>query len=179
MSAFMKPGARALSILGAAALMAAFAAPVWALGPDTPPPPSCKRGEVYSTKLKKCVKQKAATEDDKTEYAYALAKAGRYQEALDLLSALNEPATARALNYRGYATRKLGRVEEGIGYYLRSVSLDPHYARVREYLGEAYVQQSRPDLARQQLAAIESICGRVCEEYEDLSQAIEGGTAEE
>jgi hypothetical protein len=27
----------------------------------------------------------------------------------------------RALNYRGYATRKLGRTDEGIGYYLKSV----------------------------------------------------------
>ena len=36
-----------------------------------------------------------------TEYAYALAKADRYQEALDVLDILQSPNTPRALNYRG------------------------------------------------------------------------------
>ena len=56
-----------------------------------------------------------------------------------MLDLLNNPNTPRALNYRGYATRKLGRTDEGIGYYLKSVALDPNYPQVREYLGEAYV----------------------------------------
>ena len=49
-----------------------------------------------------------------TEYAYALAKADRYQEAIDVLDLLDNPNTPRALNYRGYATRKLGHTDEGI-----------------------------------------------------------------
>ena len=69
----------------------------------------------------------------------ALAQDGRYDEALATLDLLQNPNTAEALNYRGYATRKLGRVDEGIGYYLQSVALDPDYTLVREYLGEAYV----------------------------------------
>ena len=85
---------------------------------------------------------------DLTEYAYSLAKADRYQEAIDVLDLLNNPNTPRALNYRGYATRKLGRTDEGIGYYLKSVALDPNYPQVREYLGEAYVIQGKYDLAR-------------------------------
>lgn len=75
-------------------------------------------------------------------------------------------------NYRGYATRKLGRVDEGIGYYLKSVAADPSYAKVREYLGEAYMLKGRSDLAREQLAAIRAICGTGCEEYRDLEEAI-------
>ena len=86
---------------------------------------------------------------------------------------LQDPNTARALNYRGYATRKLGRTEEGIGYYLKSVALDPEYAQVREYLGEAYALQGKLDLAKQQLETIGKICGSTeCEEYEDLEDAI-------
>jgi Flp pilus assembly protein TadD len=77
-----------------------------------------------------------------TEYAYALAKSDRYQEAIDVLDLLDNPNTPRALNYRGYATRKLGRTDEGIGYYLKSVALDPNYPQVREYLGEAYVSRA-------------------------------------
>ena len=57
-----------------------------------------------------------------TEYAYALAKADRFQEAIDVLDMLDNPNTPRALNYRGYATRKLGRTDEGIGYYLKFVA---------------------------------------------------------
>ena len=85
-----------------------------------------------------------------TEYAYALAKADRFQEALDVLNSLNNPNTPRALNYRGYATRKLGRTDEGIGYYLQSVALDPQYPQVREYVGEAYVIEGKFDLAKEQ-----------------------------
>jgi hypothetical protein len=51
--------------------------------------------------------------------------------------------------------------------------MDPNYAQVREYLGEAYALQGKFDLARQQLETIAKICGSTdCEEYEDLSQAI-------
>ena len=108
-----------------------------------------------------------------TEYAYSLAKAERYAEALDVLNLLENPNTPRALNYRGYATRKLGRLDEGIGYYLKSVALDPSYAQVREYLGEAYIVQGKADLAEGQLATIKAICGTGCTEYEDLAQALE------
>ena len=108
------------------------------------------------------------------EYAYALAKAQRYDEALQTLDLLKNPNTSRALNYRGYATRKLGRTDEGVSYYLKSVALDPNYAQVREYLGEAYVIQGKFDLAKDQLATIEKLCGsKDCEYYEHLSNALE------
>jgi tetratricopeptide (TPR) repeat protein len=109
-----------------------------------------------------------------TEYAYALVKADRFAEAIGVLDLLSNPRTARALNYRGYATRKLGRTEEGIGYYLQSVAMDPSYAQVREYLGEAYVFQGKMTEAKEQLRTIEKICGTTCEEYQDLANAIEG-----
>src|ERR1700756_5587741 len=83
--------------------------------------------------------------------------------------------TRRApLNYRGYATRKLGRTDEGIGFYLKSLALDPSYPQVREYLGEAYVIQGKFDLAKDQLATIEKLCGsKTCEYYADLADALE------
>jgi len=161
----------------ALALGAAVAAPAMANGGGSggsSTPPTCAKGQVYSSKTKGCVKAERGVLPDEqmTEYAYALAKEGRYTEALDVLDLLQNPNTARALNYRGYATRKLGRTEEGISYYLRSVALDPNYAQVREYLGEAYVVQGRFDLAKQQLTTIKSICGSDCEEYVDLADAI-------
>ena len=136
---------------------------------------TCRKGEIWSTKQRKCVKMRseALPADEMTHYAYALAKAERYDEALAELDLLADPNTPEALNYRGYATRKLGRIDEGIGYYLKSVALAPHYAQVREYLGEAYVIKGRIDLAKDQLSTIATICGRDCEPYRDLSEAIE------
>jgi tetratricopeptide (TPR) repeat protein len=143
-------------------------------GDDSPAKPQCPRGKVFDTRSNKCVSQQSnlVPDADRTEYAYQLAKAGRYEEALALLDTLKQPNTAQALNYRGYATRKLGRTDEGIGYYLQSVKLDPHYAKVREYLGEAYVIKGRLDLAQEQLQTIKSICSTTCEEYQDLAEAI-------
>jgi Flp pilus assembly protein TadD len=87
---------------------------------------------------------------------------------------VENPNTPRALNYRGYATRKLGRTDEGITYYLKSVALDPNCPQVREYLGEAYVIQGNFDLAKNQLATIERLCGsKECEYYKDLGEALE------
>jgi tetratricopeptide (TPR) repeat protein len=137
--------------------------------------PVCAKGQVYNAKRSKCVKAERGVLPDAAmaEYAYALAKDQRYEEALRVLDLLDEPNTPRALNYRGYATRKLGRTDEGISYYLKSVALDPNYAQVREYLGEAYVVKGRIDLARDQLATIKTLCGTGCVEYEDLAQALE------
>jgi Flp pilus assembly protein TadD len=122
----------------------------------------------------RCVAQSSGVVDDDSlvAYAAALSRDGRYDEAITVLDLMENPNTAEALNYRGYATRNLGRVEEGIGYYLQSVALDPEYTLVREYLGEAYVIQGRIDLATEQLAEIEKRCGTTCEPYEDLAEAI-------
>ena len=135
---------------------------------------TCARGEVYDARQWKCVKQQAGILPDEAlaSYAYALVKEHRYDEAIGVLDLLQHPNTAVALNYRGYATRKLGRVDEGIGYYLKSVALDPHYAQVREYLGEAYLTKGDVAAAKAQLAAIRQICGTVCEAYEHLAVAI-------
>jgi tetratricopeptide (TPR) repeat protein len=141
---------------------------------SNPPMVVCPKGQVWVQRMNRCVRAQSGIVPDVqlTEYAYALAKAKRYGEAIQMLDLLQNPDTPRALNYRGYATRKLGRTEEGIGYYLKSVSLDPNYAQVREYLGEAYVTQGKVDLAKEQLQTIKTICGTGCEEYEDLAKAI-------
>ena len=136
---------------------------------------TCQPGQVWDAKRHRCLTKHSGVLPDPelTEYAYALAKAERYQEALDVLDLLDNPNTPRALNYRGYATRKLGRTDEGIGYYLKSVALDPAYPQVREYLGEAYVVEGKIDLAKAQLAAIETLCGTDCEYYRDLAETLE------
>src|SRR5271169_2403154 len=132
-----------------AILAAAFGLCLTAAGPaladggggDRSNPPTCQRGEAWDSRSQRCVKAEREVLPDEalTDYAFALIKAGRYDEALAMLDLLTNPNTPIALNYRGYATRKQGRLDEGISYYLKSVALDPQYAQVREYLGEAYL----------------------------------------
>ncbi len=143
-------------------------------GSDKTDTTTCAKGEVWDSKNQRCVKAENGVLPDKplTDYAFALVKTGRYSEALAVLDLLENPNTPVALNYRGYATRKLGRIDDGIGYYLQSIALDPRYAQVREYLGEAYLLKGDMTSAKAQLQAIKQICGAVCEEYEHLAVAI-------
>lgn len=144
---------------------------------NAPDPNRCGKGDYFSDRTGKCEKLRAGALPDKdlADYAHKLAKAKRYDEAIEALDLMNNPNTAQALNYRGYATRHMGKLDEGIGYYRRSVKLDPHYAQVREYLGEAYVIKGDLASARYQLRKIKMICGNTeCEEYEDLEKAIAG-----
>jgi tetratricopeptide (TPR) repeat protein len=106
---------------------------------------TCAPGMIWDTKRHKCLVRHSGIlpDPDLTEYAYALAKADRYQEAIEVLDFLDNPNTPRALNYRGNSTRKLGRTDEGIDYYLRSVALDPHYPQVREYLRGSLCHQGQ------------------------------------
>ncbi|TWD48536.1 hypothetical protein FB480_10820 [Agrobacterium vitis] len=166
---------RSLLIAVALGFTAAFhVAPVLAAGDDSEKTPTCKKGEIWNKKSGKCEKQSSANVDDRNraDYAYSLAKEGRYQEALAVLDTVKNQNDPEVLNYRGYATRKLGRTDEGISYYLRSVAAAPRYAKVREYLGEAYVIKGEIPLAKEQLASIRTICGTDCEEYKDLNEAI-------
>ncbi len=170
----------AATIVRPAALAATFgfcllaALPALADGGSKSDSTTCQAGEVYDARQMRCVKQQAGILPDAafTDYAYALIKAGRFGEALKVLDLLKNPNTSVALNYRGYATRRLGRVDEGIGYYLQSVALDPQYAQVREYLGEAYLVKGDVVQAKAQLLAIKHICGMTCEAYEHLAVAI-------
>lgn len=143
-------------------------------GASSGPAGTCPPGEVYDARTQRCVRAQAGILPDQglSDYAYALIKHHRYAEAIGLLDMMKNPNTPVALNYRGYATRKLGRVDEGIGYYLKSVALDPQYAQVREYLGEAYLVKGDAASAKSQLAAIKQICGTVCDEYQHLAVAI-------
>ena len=163
-----------LAIAGGCLSVILLTGGAYAMGDDSIRTPTCHKGQIWSSKAGKCVRQQGSLlpDKDRADYAYALAKDGRYEEALSVLDTLKNPNTAEALNYRGYATRQLGRTDEGISYYLESVALDPHYAKVREYLGEAYVIKGQMTLARAQLATIKNLRGTKSEEYRDLSEAI-------
>ncbi|MBL8577068.1 MAG: tetratricopeptide repeat protein [Mesorhizobium sp.] len=136
---------------------------------------SCPKGKVYDKKSNSCKDaQRGAVDDDSLyEYGRGLAEAGRYAEAITILSLAADKTDPRILNYPGYSHRKAGRVVVALGYYQEALRQNPDYTLVREYLGEAYLQQGDVKAARGQLAEIEKRCGKGCREYVLLSDQID------
>lgn len=135
---------------------------------------NCKRGEIWSSSKKKCVPRSSSL-DQETIYQAGrdLANAGRYEEAIDVLSIGADRGDKRILNYLGYSHRKAGRVEVGLTFYRQALEIDPEYTLVREYMGEALLQKGDLKGALDQLAEIRRLCqGRGCGEYQELSGQI-------
>ena len=134
----------------------------------------CRNGEVWDKQKQKCVPPKQGMIDDDSLYEAGrdLAMAGRYGEAITVLSLAADKSDPRILNYLGYSHRKMGRVLVGLGYYEEALRADPDYTLVREYLGEAHLQLGDVKAARTQLAEIEKRCGTGCQEYAELSARI-------
>ncbi|WP_436638308.1 tetratricopeptide repeat protein [Microbaculum sp. FT89] len=143
-------------------------------GGESGPIKSCPRGQIFDGRTGQCIKQSSTTIDDTSRYTYGswLARTGRYGEAIEVLSLVENKDDPRVLNYLGYANRQLGRFEVGLGFYRQALAADPDYVKAREYLGEAYLVLDRPALAREQLREIGMRCGTGCEEYALLAEAI-------
>jgi tetratricopeptide (TPR) repeat protein len=166
--------ALAVSIAGAAG--PAFANPSGGGGSSGGSTPSCQAGYVYDTNKQTCVKANSGLLDDGQLYQQGrdLALNGHYEEALGALAAVRNQNDSKVLTMLGYTKRKLGRIDEGMADYRQALAIDPDNADTREYLGEAYVQTGRMDLAKAELANVEALCGTECEQYEDLAAAIAG-----
>lgn len=135
----------------------------------------CKNGKVWDKREKKCVAPQQGTLDEESLYEAGrdLAYAGRYDEAIGVLSLAANRNDKRILNFLGFSHRKAGRLEVGIGYYRQAIEIDPAYALVREYYGEALLMKGDVAGARAELATIEVLCGsQACEEFEDLAEGI-------
>ena len=87
-----------------------------------------------------------------------------------------EPGNADIHNLLGFSYRKRPAPDmaKAFFHYHEALRINPAHRTAREYLGEAYVQVGQLDKAREQLDAIERLCGRDCEEYRDLAAAMAG-----
>jgi tetratricopeptide (TPR) repeat protein len=146
-------------------------APAFGMGDSSP---KCKDGMTYNEQTKQCEKTSSLNDDTLTRQGRALALNGHHENALEALMAVRDKQNATVLTYIGYATRKLGKVEEGIDWYYKALALEPNNLNTHEYLGEGYVAIGKMDLAKQQLAKLETLCGKGCEQYEALASAIAG-----
>lgn len=84
----------------------------------------------------------------------------------------SEPASADAQNLLGYAYRNQKKFDLAFVHYNQALRLDPSHRGAHEYAGEAYLLTGNMAKAQEHLAALERICGKGCEEYQDLARAI-------
>jgi tetratricopeptide (TPR) repeat protein len=139
---------------------------------------NCKRGYTAKRGVKNgkkrwlCTKLKVGALEDFELYQQArlLADQGEYEWALDHLRLISNQNDPEVLNYTGYANRKAGRLETGIGYYQQALAINANYVQAREYLGEAYVLAGFSTLATEQLIEIEKRAGRNSEAFVALQQ---------
>ena len=134
----------------------------------------CKKFTAESDKWKACMKAAKQSMNNEDLYAtgYQLAKAGDYSDALEFLTAGTGQKDVRFLTMIGYSTRKLGKIDEGMGFYAQALAIDPNSVNTREYLGEAYLQKNDLESAKGQLTEISNRCGTTCEPYKELNDAI-------
>ncbi len=133
------------------------------------------RDFVYDDKTKACVKTSAGLLNDRQLYNQGrmLALAGYYEPALHVLDAVGN-RDANVLTAIGYATRKLGHLDEGIALYHQALALDPANLNTHEYLGEGYLAAGRVDLAQAELDTLQTLCGDNCSQFKILQNAIFG-----
>jgi tetratricopeptide (TPR) repeat protein len=80
---------------------------------------------------------------------------------------------ADAQNWLAYANRKAGNLDEAFKHYKLALTFDPRHLGAHEYIGEAYLMAGQIDEARKHLEQLATLCGRQCEQYRDLAEAIE------
>jgi len=97
-----------------------------------------------------------------------------WKAAIDAFSkaAQSEPDNADIHNYLGYAYRNSGDIDKAFLHYERALRLDPNHRGAHEYVGQAYLLVNKPRQAGEHLVILEKICGKDCEEYQDLARAI-------
>ena len=83
-----------------------------------------------------------------------------------------DPVNADAQNFLGYAYRNQKKFDLAFRHYNEALRLDPSHKGAHEYIGEAYLQVGNKAKAQEHLGALERICTKRCDEYQDLARAI-------
>lgn len=146
--------------------------------PSTPEATSaqCVDGQMWDAASQACVdaKESRLNDDDRFDAARSLAYAGRFDAALTILAAADNPRDPRILNYQGFANRKAGRADIAMTYYRAALDIDPDYVLARSYMGQALVDQGDIAGAEAELAEIRARSGRDSWAYVSLKQALQG-----
>ena len=113
--------------------------------------------------------------EEKLKQAIESVEKKDYVGAINLLKDVlsDDGENADALNYMGYSHRKLGNFENALSYYKKALAIKPDHRGANEYIGEAYLEMKKPDLAKAHLEKLATICGTSCDEYRELKKALD------
>ncbi len=113
-------------------------------------------------------------EEGRAAYAEAvgLINQNRFPEAFAALERAQDAVGPHAdiLNYMGFVSRKMGRLDAALAYYDDALQLDPNHLGATEYLGELYIQMGDMNRARSQLARLDDLCAYGCAQREELAR---------
>jgi Flp pilus assembly protein TadD len=112
---------------------------------------------------------------DRLAAARAQIGAHRFAEALDELRRVNATDSADWHNLMGYSLRMQPRPDLAGSerHYDAALHIDPRHRGALEYSGELKLQQGDLAGAQRRLVELGDACGRDCDEYRALKQAIE------
>jgi Flp pilus assembly protein TadD len=147
--------ARALLAAVALVCAATIAAPARAIGAEEPPP-NMPAEKTDLSPVRALIKQ--------NDYKGAIARLNKMAEA--------DSKNADIYNLLGYSHRKSGNLQAAFANYKTALDLNPKHLGAHEYIGEAYLMNKQPEQAEKHLATLAALCGKGCEEYQDLDRAI-------
>jgi predicted Zn-dependent protease len=124
----------------------------------------------------KCTKQQQGFLDQ-YKAAVALIEAGKYDDALVAMRALDDGSSADVINYIGYINRKQGHMAEAQMYYEAALHMQPNHRGALEYYGEWWCMMGNVTKARENLATIKTIYGSDTKEYSALAKMIDDTVA--
>lgn len=103
-----------------------------------------------------------------------LVDTGMYDMAIDKIEMMlkDDPDNADLFNYLAYSQRKTGDFESAAQNYERALMINPEHVGALEYQGELFLQTGKAEMARENLARIEQVCGTDCSEYKELAGKI-------
>ena len=113
--------------------------------------------------------------DDKMKQAIKAVESKDYVGAINLLKDVlsGDAKNADALNYMGYSYRKIGNYERAMAFYKQALDVKPDHKGANEYIGEAYLEMKKPEMAKVYLDKLAKICGMDCDEYKELKKALD------
>ena len=121
--------------------------------------------------------ESAPTKSDPTWLTESRAsiKAGKFEQAVELLKAANESGSAEWNNLMGFSLRKKSSPDLNAAetYYEAALKIDPKHRSALEYYGELKLMKNDLSGAEALLVRLDKACFFSCEEYTDLKQAVQ------
>ena len=114
---------------------------------------------------------------DRIANAHKAIKSQNWSTAMfELNQALrDEPRNPEVHNLLGYTYRMKASPDlaKSFEHYNIALRYNPNHKATLEYMGEAYLMDSKPEEADKLLVRLETVCGnRACPEYQELFKAI-------